>query len=724
MQFSENWLRSLVKPSLDSQALAHLLTMAGLEVEEMEPIAPAFGNVVVAQVLSVEKHPDADKLNLCKVDAGEAAPLQIVCGAPNVAAGMKVPCALIGAALPGITIKKAKVRGIESFGMLCSARELGMTTEDTGGLLPLDADAIIGQNIREHLQLDDQRITLKLTPNRADCLSLSGIAREVAALSRAPLRLPEITAIPASHAEVRAIHLDAPAACPRYCGRIIRNVNARATTPAWIVRRLERSGIRSISAIVDVTNYVMLELGQPLHAFDDARVHGDIHVRYARPGEQLKLLNEQTIQPTAEMLVIADEQHALALAGIMGGADSSVQDDTRSVFLESAFFTPTAIAGKARELGFSSDSSYRFERGVDFALPRTAIERATRLILDICGGEAGAIVEAQAEQHLPQRHPVRLRSARARKVLGIPLDTTQIETLLQGLGFPLQREADDFIVTPPSYRYDIEIEEDLIEELARLHGYDNIPSPAPRGLLEMRAQPEKQRPVMTLRHQIAERGYFEVVNYSFVDALWEADFCANHAPIALANPIASQMNVMRSSLIGGLVNTLAYNLKRRTSHVRIFEIGRCFLRDAAAQAVAGFRQPQRLGALCAGPAAPVQWGEKTRPVDFFDLKGDLESLFPASTTTPLRFEKTSHPALHPGRSATIWLGQENIGLIGELHPAWVQKYELGTAPVVFEIELTALMQRALPSYRTVSRFPAVERDLALLLPHEQALQPL
>lgn len=725
MQFSEQWLRSLVNPPLDSDALAHLLTMAGLEVEEMEAVAPAFDNVVVAQVLSVEKHPDADKLKLCRVEAGQAEPLQIVCGAPNVAAGMKVPCAMIGAALPGITIKKAKVRGIESFGMLCSARELGISEDDQGGLLALEAEAPVGTSIRDYLQLDDRRITLKLTPNRADCLSLRGIAREVAALSGVPLTLPEITAIPSTQEKARSILLDAAIACPRYCGRIITGVNARAATPDWMARRLERSGIRSISVIVDITNYVMLELGQPMHAFDNAHIEGSIHIRHPKNGEQLKLLNEQTATPPADMLLIADEANggrALALAGIMGGADSGVTSDTTEIFLESAFFTPDAIAGRARQLGFSSDSSYRFERGVDFELPRAAIERASQLVLELCGGEAGPVTEATSPGNLPRRPPVRLRCERARKVLGVALTTPQIQTLLQGLGFPLERQGEEFIITPPAYRYDIQIEEDLIEEIARLHGYDNIPSPAPRGQLKMRLLPEQRRSPMSLRHRMADLGYLEVVNYSFVDAAWEADFSDNtSSPILLANPIASQMGVMRSSLIGGLVNTLTYNLKRRTDRVRIFEIGRCFHPTQDKNAIAGFHQPQRLAALCAGTAHPVQWGEKSRPVDFYDIKADLEAMLPNRS---LRFEKHAHPALHPGRSARVILDGQSIGILGELHPAQVQKYELGTPPVVFEIDLAPLTEHPLPNYQPVSRFPSVERDLALLVAQEQAVQPL
>ena len=730
MQFSEHWLRSFVNPPLSSGELAHLLTMAGLEVEEMRPAAPAFAGVVVAQVLSVEKHPDADKLKLCRVDAGQASldgPLQIVCGAPNVEAGIKVPCALVGAELPGMSIKRAKVRGIESFGMLCSARELGLS-EDHGGLLLLAGDAPVGQDIREHLLLDDNLITLKLTPNRADCLSLTGIAREVAALSGAPLTLPEVEAVPAAHQATRAIVLDAAGACPRYCGRIIRKVDGRAPTPDWIKRRLERSGIRAISALVDVTNYVMLELGQPLHAFDNSRLEGAIHVRYPKPGEQLKLLNGQVVTPAADTALICDEfngSRALALAGIMGGEDSGITAATTELFLESAFFAPDAIAGKARALGFSSDASYRYERGVDFELQRQAIERATQLIIAICGGSPGPVVETLSPDDLPRRPPVKLRSARAAKVLGIALPLVQLEKLIAGLGFPYVRRGDDFIVTPPSYRFDIEIEEDLIEEVARLHGYDNIPTPAPRARMAMLPLPEERRSAMQLRHILAGRDYQEVVNFSFVDAAWEADFAANAAPIVLSNPIASQMGVMRSSLIGSLAGTLAFNLKRRSNRVRVFEIGRCFLRDGQGEPVAGFRQPLRLAGLCAGPADPEQWGGKTRNADFFDAKCDVEALFAPQA---LRFERLEHPALHPGRAASLLLEGEAVGFIGELHPQWVQKYELASlgnaAPVVFEVELDALTRLPLPRYREVSRLPTVVRDLALVIAVNQPWQPL
>ena len=710
MQFPESWLRSLVNPPLTSGELAHLLTMAGLEVEALQPVAPAFSGVVVAQVLSVERHPNADKLALCKVDGGQGEALQIVCGAPNVAAGLKVPCALVGAELPGLTIRAAKVRGVESFGMLCSERELGLS-EEHGGLMVLPGDAPVGQDIRAALELDDKIFTLKLTPNRADCLSLAGIAREVAALTGAAPSLPAAQPVAATVRDHRAVVLGAPAACPRYCGRVVKGIDPRAPTPNWMKMRLARCGIRSISAVVDVTNYVMLELGQPLHAFDDAKLRGAIHARFPVPGETLLLLNTQTVEPSADTLLIADESGPLALAGIMGGEESGVTDATTDLFLESAFFAPEAVAGKARALGFASDASYRFERGVDFAGAARALERATRLILDICGGSAGPLVEACAE--LPRREPIRLRPERAAKVLGIAMPLELIERLLTGLGLAHERFGGDFVVTPPSWRFDLAIEEDLIEELARVHGYDNIPAAVSRAPLAMLPRPERSRGQMALRRLLAARDYQELINFSFVDAQWEADFCANDDPVRLANPIASQMGVMRSSLIGGLVGALANNRRRRVERARVFEIGRCFLRGDQTEAVPGYRQPLRIAGLAAGPAAPEQWGTPTRAADFYDVKADVEVLLAPAEG---RFRPLRHPALHPGRGAEVLLAGRPIGLVGELHPLWAQKYELGAAPVVFELNLEPLLARELPAYREVSRYPAVIRDLALVVP--------
>jgi len=719
MKFSESWLRTLVDTQLSSEELSHLLTMAGLEVEGLEPVAPQFSDVVVAQVLEVVKHPDADRLNVCKVDTGRGEPTTIVCGAPNVAVGLRVPCALPGAELPGnFVIKIAKVRGIESSGMLCSAKELGIA-EEASGLLVLPTDAPVGQSIREYLDLDDNQFELKLTPNRADCLSLTGVAREVAAIAGAQAKLIEVPEVAASIADQRAVVLDAPAACPLYLGRVLKGVNAKAPTPEWMKRRLERSGIRSISALVDVTNYVMLELGQPLHAFDNTRLEGAVHARMAKPEEKLLLLNEQTINIDADILVIADDAKPLAMAGIMGGEESGITLETSELFLESAFFAPKAIAGRARRYGFGSDASHRFERGVDFGGARRAIERATQLIIDICGGAAGPVVEAKAE--MPARQPVRLRSARASAVIGMVFSPEQIAGLFNGLGLSFVREGDDFLVTPPTWRFDIEIEEDLIEEIARLHGYDNIPAPAPRGNLKMMVQPEAQRPAARVRQLLVDRGYQEVVNFAFVEEAWEADFAANADLIRLANPIASQMAVMRSTLFGGLISNLVTNLKRKQSRVRLFETGRAFQRAALGVPVAGFFQPWKLAGLAYGGALPEGWGSGARKVDFFDVKGDIEALL---APAQLRFERLQHPALHPGRAAKVLLDGREIGCLGELHPEWVQKYDLPQAPVVFELDFDLVKAVHVPSYLEVSKFPPVIRDLAIVVDQGLVLQAL
>jgi phenylalanyl-tRNA synthetase beta chain len=722
MKFSESWLRTLVDTKLSSEELSHLLTMAGLEVEGLEPVAPQFNDVVVAHVLEVVKHPDADRLNVCKVDTGRGEPTTIVCGAPNVAVGLRVPCALPGAKLPGdFTIKIAKVRGIESSGMLCSAKELGIA-EEASGLLILPADAPVGQSIREYLDLDDNQFELKLTPNRADCLSLTGVAREVAAIAGAQAKLVDVPEVAASIADQRAVVLDAPEACPLYYGRVLKGVNAKAPTPEWMKRRLERSAIRSISALVDVTNYVMLELGQPLHAFDNTKLEGAVHARMAKPEEKLLLLNEQTISIDADILVIADDAKPLAMAGIMGGEESGITLETSELFLESAFFAPKAIAGRARRYGFGSDASHRFERGVDFGGTKRAIERATQLILDICGGAAGPVVEAKA--NLPERKAVRLRTARACSVIGMAFTPEEIAGLFSDLGLPFVRQGDDFLVTPPTWRFDIEIEEDLIEEIARLHGYDNIPAPAPRGNLKMMVQPEAQRPAARVRRLLVDRGYQEVVNFAFVEEAWEADFAAKTAEadlIRLANPIASQMAVMRSTLFGGLISNLVTNLKRKQNRVRLFETGRAFERNPAATPVPGFAQNWKLSGLAYGSALPEGWGSAARKVDFFDVKGDLEALL---APAQLRFEKLAHPALHPGRAARVLCDGREIGCLGELHPEWVQKYDLPVAPVVFELDFDAVKSAQVPVYAEVSKFPPVIRDLAIVVDQDVALQTL
>ena len=713
MQFSESWLRTFVNPSLTSDELSHLLTMAGLEVEEMIPVAPAFDKVVVAQVLTKDKHPDADRLNLLTVDVGQAEPLSIVCGAQNVTVGMKAPCALVGAKLPGIEIKQAKVRGIASFGMMCSEKELGLA-EEGAGLMVLAANAIVGKSIREHLDLDDHLITLKLTPNRSDCLSLNGIAREVAALTGAVLQTIPQASFKPTGTQSRKVKVAAPAACPRYTGRVISGVNAKAATPAWMVQRLQRCGLRSISALVDVTNYVLLELGQPLHAFDLNKLNGDIEVRFACAGESLKLLNEQTIELQDDMLVIADGKGPVALAGVMGGADSAVDDATTDIFLESAFFAPSVIAGKTRLLGFSSDSSYRFERGVDFAATQTALDRATQLILDICGGHAEAVTEAQDE--MPKRHPVRLRTSRVHRVLGVALKSDGIAQILSRLGMVYQLKGDEFSVTPPSYRFDIAIEEDLIEEVARVHGYQNIQPVPIQARMTILPQVEAQRPLAKLRQTMVLRDYQETVNYAFVDNEWERDLCGNTTPIVLKNPIASQMSVMRSSLLGGLLGALRTNLARKQPRVRLFEVGGCFAAEAGS-----YVQNERLAGLAYGGVLSEQWGSAARNVDFYDVKSDVEALFAPRS---LSFQAAHHPASHPGRSAHVLLDGRSIGWVGELHPQWQQQYDLPQAVVWFEIELAALVQGNVPKLADISRFPPVRRDIAVLVDEGVTVQAL
>jgi len=712
MKFSENWLRSWVNPDLSSDALGHVLTMAGLEVEALEGVAPEFNNVVVAQVLSVEKHPDADRLNVCQVNVGEEAPLTIVCGAANVAVGIKVPCARIGAVLPGdFKIKQAKVRGIASFGMLCSAVELGLATE-SDGLWIFPVDAPVGQGVREYLDLDDKLITLKLTPNRSDCSGISGIAREVAALTGSTLKLVAVEAQTVVLAEQLPVTVEDKIACPLYSGRLIRGVNAAAATPVWMQRRLERSGLRTINAVVDITNYVMMELGQPMHAFDAAQLSGGITVRRARPQEALMLLNDQAVVLDEEVLVIADEARVLALAGIMGGAGSGVEVTTQDVFLEAAFFHPDAIAGRARRFGLATDSSFRFERGVDFAATVTALERATQLILQVCGGSVGSITEVRGE--LPARKSITLRTSRVARVLGVALDVDKISNIFKCLHFDYQLDGEVFSVTPPSFRFDLAIESDLIEEIARLHGYDNIPATAPHAALTMLPLDESQRPLPRIMQTLVARDYQEIVSYAFVDEQSERELSGNTNPVALQNPIASNLAVMRSSLIGGLVEALRFNLNRRQSRVRLFEAGACF-----ANVAGEYVQSQRLSAIAYGAVVTEQWGAAARNVDFYDMKADLESLFAPNA---LRFVAATHPALHPGRSAQVYFAGRAIGWIGELHPQWLK--EMPLAPVWFEVELAAVMQTVVPRLAEISKFLPVRRDLAVLVDDSTSAQSL
>jgi phenylalanyl-tRNA synthetase beta chain len=720
MQIPESWLRDFVDPGLSTEALAQLLTMSGLEVEACVPVAP-FSGVVVAQVLAVEKHPGADKLTVCRVDAGDA-PLQIVCGAPNVRAGMKAPLARVGAKLPGLEIRAAKLRGVESQGMLCSARELGLS-QDHSGLLELDARAPVGSDVGTLLELADYVLSLKLTPNRADCLSVLGVAREVAALTGARLSGVEVPPVAAASDARHPVRITHPQGCGRFAGRVVRDVDAAAPTPDWIKRRLERAGQRSLSALVDVTNYVMLELGRPLHVYDLDKLRGPIDVRWGRRGERLLLLNGQEVEVDESVLCIADDSGPIGLAGIMGGDSTKADGATRSVFLESAFFFPEAVAGRARRYNFASDASHRFERGVDFDNNVAGIERATRLILDICGGRPGPTEDLIAR--LPERKPVRMRVARAQKVIGVPIAAQEMADVFTRLGLSFDWEGEAFVVTPPSFRFDLEIEEDLIEEVARVHGFEKIPAHPPRAPARMSPVPEARRSLHDVRERLAACDYQEVINFSFVEPKWEVDFAGEAQPIRLLNPIASPLSVMRSTLIGSLVANLRYNAARKQPRIRVFEVGRVFLRDPSEKdgplTVAGIRQPLRVAVAASGPALEEQWGAAARPVDYFDVKSDLEAL---CWPRVARFETAPHPALHPGRSARVLLDGEPVGWIGELHPRWQQEYELPQPVALFELEAASLQVAPLPRPVEPSKFPPVVRDIAVLVDAATPVQAL
>ena len=719
MQFPESWLRAFCNPPLTSQQLADTLTMAGLEVEELRPVAPPFSSVVVGEIMSAEQHPNADRLRVCQVDAGQGHLLNIVCGAPNARVGIKVPCALVGAELPPgddgkpFQIKLGKLRGVESQGMLCSARELKLS-EDHGGLLELPPDAAVGRDIREQLALDDMLFTLKLTPNLAHCLSVYGIAREVAALTGAPLVEPVFAPVPASLQDRLPVEIQAPDLCGRFSGRIVRGVDTQAPTPAWMVDRLARCGQRSVSALVDISNYVMFELGRPSHIFDLDKIHGGLTVRWGRDGETLKLLNGNTVTVDRHVGVIADQQAVESLAGIMGGDATAVSDDTRNIYIEAAFWWPKAIAGRSRRYNFSTDAGHRFERGVDPSTTVEHVERITQLVLEICGGEAAALDDQIV--NVPGTHRVSLRVTRASKVIGMPLSQAQCTGALRRLGLAVEEGDGVITVTPPAYRFDLVIEEDLIEEVARVTGYENLPDTPPLAPITARIRPEARRGPFELRRQLAQLGYQETINFSFVEERWEHELAGNPAPVRLLNPIASQMSVMRSSLLGSLIAVLKFNLDRRADRVRLFELGRVFLKDPNVSdsdtTVAGFRQPMRVSGLCHGGVDALQWGAPERAVDFFDVKGDVQAML--SPRKP-EFRPAEHPAMHPGRCASVWLDDQCIGHVGELHPRWRQAYELPLAPVMFELELDAVLARVVPAYDPVGRHQAVERDLAIVV---------
>jgi phenylalanyl-tRNA synthetase beta chain len=722
MQFPESWLREFCNPPLSTEALAETLTMAGLEVEELKPVAPPFTKIVVGEIREAVQHPDADRLRVCQVDAGQGALLNIVCGAPNARVGIKVPCALVGAELPPgedgkpFLIKVGKLRGVESQGMLCSARELKLS-EDHGGLLELAADAKVGQDIREHLNLDDTLFTLKLTPNLAHCLSVYGVAREVAALTGAPLKAPAFPPVAVSGTDKLPVTISAPDLCGRFSGRVVRKVNTKATTPSWMVDRLARCGQRSVTALVDISNYVMFELGRPSHIFDLDKIHGGLEVRWGKAGESLKLLNGSTVTVDEKVGVITDGQQVESLAGIMGGDATAVSDATENIYVEAAFWWPKAIAGRSRRYNFSTEAGHRFERGVDPGQTVEHIERITQLILEICGTPdtvCSAIDDVRV--NMPVAAPVTLRVARAVKVIGMPLTQAQCAEALRRLGLNVTEGEGTLTVTPPSYRFDLQIEEDLIEEVVRMVGYNKLPETPPLAPITARIRPEAQRSTFAVRRALAALGYQETINFSFVEERWEHELAGNPNPIKLLNPIASQMSVMRSSLLGSLLQVLKFNLDRKAARINVFELGRVFLRDPSSRntdtTVAGFDQPMRVAGLAYGPREGLQWSLSDKGVDFFDLKGDVQALL-----APLQpvFAPASHPAMHPGRCASVNIAGRGIGFIGELHPQWRQTYELAQAPMLFELDLEALLQRPVPVFQPVSKLQPVERDIAVIV---------
>ena len=723
MRVPESWLRTFVNPDLSTTALADLLTMSGLEVEEAEPLAPAFSGVVVARVLSTEKHPDADRLRVCRVDIGNgAAPLQIVCGAPNVVPDMIAACAIEGAVLPGgFKIKRAKMRGVESQGMLCSAKELGISEESEGLMvLPVSLGTTLGADLRSALSLDSQVLTLKLTPNRADCLSIAGVAREVAALTGCAVTLPTWPLTPAHTQRRLPVTIDAADLCGRFTGRVIEGVNAKAATPDWMRQRLEQAGQRSISALVDISNYVMLELGRPSHIFDLDKVEGSLTVRWAKEGEQLTLLNGQTVTLDSSVGVIADDHGPESLAGIMGGESTAVSLETQNIYMEAAFWWPDSIRGRARRFNFTTEAGHRFERGVDWSTTKDHIEYMTHLVVTICGGKPGP-VDDQSTQ-LPSRPEVAMRVARCRRVLGVDVDAPTCAAIFDRLGFVTSvtgdGEAATIRVTPPSFRFDIEIEEDLIEEVARVYGFDRIPARPPVAPAVMTAPAEERRSAMQMRDRLVTADYTEVVTYSFI-AKEAALAMSSENPLALLNPMASHQSVMRTSLLPGLLDCLATNVSRKQSRVRIFEIGRCFLdrpgQPATDWSVPGVDQPLRLAGLAFGPSVDDQWAEPARAVDFFDVKRDLEALAQPLRLTARQLPASAALGLHPGRAAEILVNDQVVGRAGELHPKLVQEKGLSSAPVVFEIDLAGLLQVPLPKITEVSKFPSVTRDLAVVV---------
>ncbi|OED47419.1 phenylalanine--tRNA ligase subunit beta [Endozoicomonas sp. (ex Bugula neritina AB1)] len=716
MKFSEQWLRQWVALDVSTQELVDKITMAGLEVDDVEAVAGEFSGIIVGEIVACEQHPDADKLRVTKVNTGTEE-VQVVCGAPNARVGIKVPFATVGAVLPGnFKIKKAKLRGVESFGMLCAEEEMGMA-ESSDGLMELPADAPVGQDVREYLGLDDKIIDVDLTPNRGDCLSIAGLAREASANFLAEVTELNVEPVAPAIDDTFKVNVVAKDGCPRFLTRVIRDVDVTKSTPLWMVERLRRSGIRSIDPVVDVAAYVMLELGQPMHGYDLDTLNGAINVRMAEDKEKLVLLNGDTVEMNSKVLVIADDKHALGIAGVMGGEGSGVSTETKNVLLEAAFFDQITIAGKARSFGLHTDASHRFERGVDFMLQRKAIERATALILEICGGQPGPVAEDISEEHLPTFNNVYLRSTNVASLLGIEIENDLIEALLTRLGLELTAKADgEWDVAVPSWRFDISIEEDLIEELGRIYGYERLPETIPTALLKMKQVDEALVQEADLRRLLVSRGYQEAVCFSFIDPKLHSQFDPEREAVALANPIASDLSVMRTSLLPGLVKTLSYNLNRQQSRVRLFEMGQTFIRDDEA-----LKQEEYIAGAITGARFPEGWNAGTDSVDFYDIKGDVEALLKkGGVNSEFSFEKGAHSAMHPGQCAALVREGQIVGHVGTLHPTLKKSQNLDSEVFLFEARLDSVTKGKITQFETLSKFPEVRRDLALIVQQDVA----
>ncbi len=721
MKFSEQWLREFVDPPLSTQELVDQLTMAGLEVDGYEPVADAFSDIIVGEILRVDAHPDADKLVVCMVAGGDEES-QVVCGAPNARAGIKVPFAIVGARIGEHKIKKAKLRGVQSFGMLCSERELGIS-DSHDGLMELPSDAPVGQNIREFLKLDDATINLDLTPNRSDCLGMVGLARETGLLNEMDVTYPAVVPVEALHEDTFAVKLDSPSTCPRFVGRVIRGIDIHAETPLWMKEKLRRSGLRSIDPVVDVTNYIMLEMNQPMHAYDLNQLRGPIVVRQSIAGESVTLLDGQEIELHDDTVLITDESGPIGLAGVMGGLSTAVSDITADIFLESAFFTPTSIAGQARSYGMNTDAAHRFERGVDWRGQQNAIERATQLLIDIAGGKPGPVVDTVDADHLPSIAEVPLRSQRISRLLGVSIEDATVAGILRRLGFDFSTSAHaegaEWLVSAPSHRFDIAAEADLIEEVSRVYGYNALPIRTPVTSLTMAALPEVEVSLSRIRDQLVARGYQEAITYSFVDPAIEALINPENEPIGLANPLSSEMSVMRTTLWSGLLKSLIYNLNRQQSRVRLFEIGLRFLQppnESREMSLADITQEKSIAGVVCGSRRSENWANRSQEVDFFDVKGDMESLF-ALTGAPDRYEfrQTEHPGLQRGQSAEIRLGDDVVGHIGLLDPRVQKALDIRVPTYLFELKTEALITRDMPSARPLSRYPEARRDISIIV---------